>query len=248
MIDALPALPIIFGIAAGFLIGGIVKGAFGIGFPAVMMSILPVFIDPALAISLLALPIVITNIQQVTTGPEWRAVVRRFALAGAASAATILIVAQFLDDVPTRVIGLLVGAALVVFAVTGLFKISLPVSDGWRWQLGVGVGSGVIGGLTGIKVPTMIYAAALNLPRDTFVVTAGWLFFCSGSGLLVGLVAGDMLSGAALALSVTGVVMALIGFQVGERVRKGIDPARFRKMLLWLMLILGLRMVWANLV
>ena len=46
-------LKLIAAVLLSFLVGGSVKGAFGIGFPAVVMSILPLFIEPSLAIALL---------------------------------------------------------------------------------------------------------------------------------------------------------------------------------------------------
>ncbi len=248
MIDALPPLPLLLAVMATLLLGGTVKGAFGIGFPAVVMSILPFFADPALGVTILALPIVVTNIQQVLGYEHWRDIVRRFLVAGLATAVSILIVSQFLDDVPTRVLSLCVGIALVLFAVTGLFKVKLPVTESVGWQLGVGIGSGIIGGLTAVKAPSMIYAAALNLPRDVFVATAGFLFLSGGVGLLTGLLAGSMLNAATLPLSVAALVAGLAGFRLGALIRRHIRPELFRNLLLWLMLILGLRLVLMNLI
>lgn len=248
MLATLPELSLFLTVACAVIVGGVVKGAFGIGFPAVAMSILPLFVPPALAVTILALPIVVTNIQQLTSYPDWRGVVRRFWVAGATGAVTILIVSQFLDDAPAPVLAICIGAALVIFALTGLFKLNLRASDSLPWQVGVGLGSGVIGGLTAIKAPTMIYTAALDLPRDMFVATAGFLFLSTGVGLLTGLFAGSMLDAVSLPLSVAAVVAAMLGFKIGEAIRHRLNPALFRKLLLWLMLLLGLRMIAVNLV
>ena len=248
MIEALPSLSLIAAILIGFTVGGSVKGAFGIGFPAVVMSILPFFIAPSLAIALLALPIVVTNIQQIVTMPGWPKVVLRFLLAGISTGITMLIVSQFLVEASRPFVEICVGLALVIFALTGLFKIDLPVSDGWRWQLGFGITSGIVGGLTAIKAPTMIYTAALKLPRDEFMVAAGFMFFCGGTGLLTGVLTGGLLDLALLPLSIAAVAAAFVGFKIGERVRARLQPELYRKLLLWLMLVLGLRMVWMNLV
>ena len=58
-------LALVFGV---MVVAGTVKGALGIGLPAVAMSVLPLFIDPAIAVALLTLPILLTNAQQVITG------------------------------------------------------------------------------------------------------------------------------------------------------------------------------------
>ena len=47
------------------VLSGSVKGIFGIGFPVVAMATLPLFITPITAITVIALPIVVTNIQQL---------------------------------------------------------------------------------------------------------------------------------------------------------------------------------------
>ena len=52
-------------IMLGLVLSGSVKGIFGIGFPVVAMAILPLFITPVTAITVIALPIVVTNIQQL---------------------------------------------------------------------------------------------------------------------------------------------------------------------------------------
>ena len=248
MLAVLPELGLFLTIGLAVAVGGVVKGAFGIGFPAVVMSILPFFVEPALAVTILALPIVVTNLQQLLSYPAWREVVRRFRIAGLSGAITILIVSQFLDNAPTRFLALAIGFGLILFALTGLFKINLRAGEGPGWQLSVGIGSGVLGGLTAIKAPTMIYAAALDLPRDVFVAVAGFLFLTTGVGLLTGLLFGSMLDAVTLPLSVAAVVAALAGFKIGEIVRKHLNPALFRKLLLWLMLLLGLRMVLVNLI
>ena len=58
-------------IMLGLVLSGSVKGIFGIGFPVVAMAILPLFITPITAITVIALPIVVTNIQQLFSEKEW---------------------------------------------------------------------------------------------------------------------------------------------------------------------------------
>ena len=49
-----------------FLFAGIIKGFLGIGLPAAAMAFLTLVMDPTIAISLLTLPIIFTNIMQYT--------------------------------------------------------------------------------------------------------------------------------------------------------------------------------------
>ena len=56
--------PILASFLAIFLFAGIIKGFLGIGLPAAAMAFLTLVMDPTIAISLLTLPIIFTNIMQ----------------------------------------------------------------------------------------------------------------------------------------------------------------------------------------
>ena len=247
MIEALPPLTLAALILSTFIFSGVVKGAFGIGFPSVAMSILPFFIEPALAVTLLAVPIVFLNFQQMVSIKGWQSIARRFWPTALAVAVTALLVSQLLDDVPSQFISICVGIALIIFALTGLFRLDLPVNDGLGWQLGIGIGAGIIGGLTAIKAPILIYSVAMRLPRDTFVAMTGFLLFSGGAGLLVGVSVGSMFNSFLLPVSAAAVVISVVGFKIGEAVRSRLRPELFRKLLLWLLLILGIRIVLVSL-
>lgn len=238
-------LAIVFGI---LLLGGIVKGAIGIGLPALSMSLLPLFIEPALAVTLLTIPIIVTNLQQVVTVPGWTAIAKRFAVAGGSVFVTIAFVSLFLADVPGRIIGLIVGLSLTLFALASLMNLRLPVTTAPKWQVLTGVLAGITGGLSAVKSPIMIYCAALNLPRDIFVVAAGFLFLMGGLGMLLGQASADLMNSTTIIPAIAAVVVAIIGFQIGATLRKKINAALFRKLLLGAMLLLGLRQIWVNLV
>lgn len=230
------------------LMGGIVKGALGIGLPALSMSLLPLVIEPALAVTLLTIPIIVTNLQQVVSMPGWSVIARKFVVAGLSVFVTIAIVSLFLADVPGRWIGLIVGLSLTLFAVASLMKLQLPVTTAPKWQVLTGVLAGITGGLSAVKTPIMIYCAALNLPRDTFVVAVGFLFLMGGLGMFVGQTSADLMNRDTIVPSALALVVAMVGFQIGAHIRRGINAALFRKLLLGAMLLLGLRQIWVNLV
>lgn len=229
------------------LLGGIVKGAIGIGLPALSMSLLPLFIEPALAVTLLTFPIIVTNAQQVLTVPGWSSVARRFAPAGISLFAVIAVFSLFLAEVPSRAIGLIVGLSLTLFAIASLMNLRFPVTAATGWQILFGGLAGITGGLSAVKTPVMIYCAALNLPRDTFVVAAGFLFLMGGLGMLLGQASAELMSAAMLIPAAMAVAVAIAGFQIGAVLRRGINAALFRKLLLGAMLLLGLRQIWVNL-
>jgi len=239
---------ILGGIALAILFAGSVKGAIGIGFPAVAMSMLPLMIPPALAITILALPIVVTNVQQVFATPGWSAVMRRFWPAGLTILVVTFFVSQSLELASASVMEVVVGVSLILFSGAALFNIRLPVNDGVVWQVAAGTVSGIIGGLSAVLSPAIIYTAALELPRDTFVTTVGFLFLCGGVGLLSGIATTTLLDTPTFLASIAATVVAIAGFSLGSMLRKRLSVAAFRTVLLWMMLALGLRGVLVNLI
>lgn len=247
MIEAFPAIPIILGILAVFLIGGTVKGSLGIGFPAVVMSLLVIFIDPALGVTLLAVPIFVTNAWQFISVKGWPAIARQYLLAGICTAVTVFVVVQFVAEVPARWINVAVGFSLCIFSLASLLKLEPKVNSGPGWQALVGVSSGLLGGISAVVAPIMIYTVALKLPREQFICLAGFLFFSSGVGLVAGTFSASLMNGITFTLSAVATAAALAGFQVGAMIRQRLSDKMFRMLLLWIILALGVRLVLVNL-
>ena len=61
--------------------------------------------------------------------------------------------------------------------------------------------------------------------------------------LIAGFSSNGMLTGPLALVSVTMTIPAIIGFQVGERVRKRLDTERFRTVVLIIFLFLGLNLL-----
>ena len=60
--------PLLFFIAAAFLLAGFVKGALGLGLPTVSMGLLAVTMPPSRALAIVIVPAIVTNIWQTFVG------------------------------------------------------------------------------------------------------------------------------------------------------------------------------------
>ena len=69
--------PVLFLIAAAFLLAGFVKGVIGLGLPTVSMGLLAVTMPPSHALAIVIVPAVVTNIWQTFVGPYLRDIIRR---------------------------------------------------------------------------------------------------------------------------------------------------------------------------
>ena len=246
MISAFPETAIFLTILAIFLLAGIVKGSLGIGLPAVVMAIFPIVAEPALGVALLAIPIIAANGTQFLTVQGWPATLRRFRVAGISVAVTIFVVVQFVDDVPARAINIAVGVSLVLFALTSLLRFEFRMTDHAAWQALVGIAAGLIGGVSAVKAPIMIYTIGLKLPREEFICAAGFLFFMGGVGLTLGTLNAALLNTVTTLLSLICCAVALTGFRIGTIIRKRLSDKVFQTTILWVILALGLRLIVTN--
>ena len=242
----LPSLDpqLIASICAIFVFAGIVKGFLGIGLPAAAMGLLTLIISPTEAISLLWLPILFTNIFQYGRARNKREIVMTYKWFAAAIFCSIFLTSLFINDYPTALLTVAIGIAMVVFSLNLLFGLSLPVGPGRGWQVGVGIVSGVLGGLSSIwSPPVAMYLMARNTPKDMFIGTTGFLFLAGCLPLGAGLVISGLITWPVIVKSLLGLLMTLTGFRIGEILRERISQDRFRQIVLVAFLIMGGRLI-----
>jgi uncharacterized membrane protein YfcA len=242
----LPSLdPLLIASVCGiFVFAGIVKGFLGIGLPAAAMGLLTLIISPTEAISLLWLPILFTNAFQFGRARNKREIMVTYKWFAAAIFFSIFLTSLFINDYPTALLTVAIGVAMVIFSLNLLFGLSLPVGPGRGWQLGVGVVSGVLGGLSSIwSPPVAMYLMARNTPKDMFIGTTGFLFLAGCLPLGAGLVISGLITGPVIVKSLLGLLMTLTGFRIGEIMRERVSQDRFRQIVLIAFLIMGGRLI-----
>ena len=246
----LPSLdPLLIASICGiFIFAGIVKGFLGIGLPAAAMGLLTLIFPPTEAISLLWLPILFSNMFQFGRARNKREIAVTYKWFAAAIFISIFLTSLFINDYPTALLTVAIGIAMVVFSMNLLFGLSLPVGPGRGWQVGVGIVSGVLGGLSSIwSPPVAMYLMARNTPKDMFIGTTGFLFLAGCLPLGAGLVISGLITWSVIVKSLLGLLMTLIGFRIGEILRERISQDRFRQVVLVAFLIMGGRLITTGL-
>src|ERR1700760_2997020 len=112
--------PLLFLIAAAFLIAGFVKGALGLGLPTVSMGLLAVAMPPAQALAIVIVPGVLTNIWQTFAGPYFLGIVRRLWPLLLGLAVGIWLNADMMTGPYARYGTVLIGVLLVIYAIISL--------------------------------------------------------------------------------------------------------------------------------
>ncbi len=231
-------------IMLALVLSGSVKGVFGIGFPVVAMAILPLFITPISAITVIALPIVVTNIQQLFSEKEWRQIIIKYRYMALFMLLASFLSSQILTQISVDLITAIIGFALALFAIYSLFNFTLPITTHSSWQIIAGASSGLLSGMTGIQSTAIIYFASLDISRDEFVGAVGYIFLVGGLGLSIGLINNNFLNSSTVMLSLFGVLFSVVGFKLGSLLRPYIHSELFKKLLFLLMLIIGMKQIY----
>ena len=141
------------------------------------MALLTIFIDPKTAISLMVLPIIFANIMQFFRSEERRQTAQKYKYFALTIMFSIFITSLFIASYPTALLTVAIGVAMVVFSLNLLFGMTLPISSHLGWQVGVGLISGILGGLSSIwSPPVAMYLLARNVSKEEFIGASG---FCS---------------------------------------------------------------------
>ena len=235
-------------IAAAFLIAGIVKGTLGMGLPAILMAMLTMIMSPLTAIPLITLPMLVSNVVQFARGPSPQQVVKGYWVFALAIVVTLGVTASNITSFPETLLLLSIGVAMVLFAVPSLFGVRFPVGPGLIWQVVAGSVAGVLGGLSAVwSPPVVMYTMGRNVDKDEFIGINGFLFMVGSLTLALALGGVGLLTYEVMVPSIAGLVIAMIGFRLGEILRQHINRELFRKLILLAFLILGGRLVVTSL-
>src|SRR4051794_11053290 len=138
-------------IFAVFVLAGFIKGVLGLGLPTVAVALLSLAMIPAEAAAILVVPSLVTNVWQFAMGPELGPLVRRLFTMMVGVCAGVAIGAGLLTGPDAQHAAVLLGIALVLYAILGLASVRFRVplkSEPWLSPV-VGVATGVVSAATG---------------------------------------------------------------------------------------------------
>lgn len=233
-------------IGAVFLLSGLVKGVVGMGFPTVAIALLGLVLPPAGAAALLIVPSLVTNVWQMLAGPALRMLARRMATMMVGVAVGIALTIGVLTGASSGLAQAALGAILLGYGVYGLWGRGFVVSAAMqpRWSPLVGLVTGLIAGATGVfAIPAVPYLNAIGLTRDELIQALGLSFTISTAALALALAASNQYSLATATGSLLAVLPAVAGMYAGQRLRRKISPATFRRWFFVGLILLGLSML-----
>jgi uncharacterized membrane protein YfcA len=233
-------------IAGVFVLAGFVKGVVGLGLPAISMGLLALVMPPADAASVLILPTVATNIWQMAAGPNLKPMAARLWPVMLGVICGTLAGAGWLVDTHGHYGTSLLGAALALYALSGLASIHFTVSRRTEPWLGpiVGLITGLVAAATGVfAMPAVIYLQAIGIEKEDLVQALGLSFTVSSLALAVSLASVSALNLSLGPASIGALAVACAGMWLGQVLRLRLRPETFRLVFLIGLLALGLYLI-----
>ncbi|MCH7793781.1 MAG: sulfite exporter TauE/SafE family protein [Proteobacteria bacterium] len=233
-------------LALGLVAGGVTKGFAGSGLPTVSVASMAIVIDVPTAVALMPIPLLVANARQAFRGGYMRNAMRCFWPLLVCLPFGAVLGVKVLTGIDARTVSGLVGAIVVAFALLSQVRFEWRVSARRERQLQplVGLGAGVIGGISSIFAPLIVmHLMSLRLPKDEFVGTVGLAYLVGIVPMILALTAFGRLGQTETLWGAAALVPVLAGMFLGERLRGHFSETLFRRCLLVLLLLAGLNLI-----
>jgi len=228
--------------------GGLIKGALGVGTPLLTVPMMAQVLPPQMAIAIMAVPVVVANLWQFAQAEPSSAVIARFWPTLVAILVGTWIGVKILSIIDEKTLLVLVGAAVIAFALLQGSKFRLHLPDRLVKPAGVlfGGASGLIGGVSSFFGPMLItYLISIRgLTKNQFVSSISFLYVSAVVPWALALFMFDILDQRLLLYSTFATLPVTLGLLAGQRIRAYISEARFQKLIIIILVISGASMLW----
>jgi uncharacterized membrane protein YfcA len=229
-----------------FLLAGFIKGLIGMGLPVVALACLGSTLGVREALTVFLVPGIVTNIYQALAGPAFRPLLKRLWSFLAAAAVGIWFGVGVAAGAKSETLVTLLGITLCTYVVVTLLRAQLPPPgprEPWMSPLMGGLG-GIMFGLTGIMiVPGILYLQTLDMTRHVFVQALGITFVTITLTLGISLTGRSLMTQDLALMSLLALIPTALGLALGQRYRHHISEARFRRIFLVALFVIGLDML-----
>lgn len=228
--------------ALAFVLGGVVKGALGVGLPLVAVPLLSLWLPSPQAIALLMAPVLLSNLWQAVEGGRVRSSLRRFGGLIAAQCVATVITVRMTLALSVEQLNVMLALAVLLAVALMAWQPSLRISPRRERVVGVGIGlmSGLLGGVSALTGPVIItYLMALKLQREDFIGSISIIYLSAAIPLYGALMLFGRVGVQEIGLSVLALLPMGLGLLAGKAVRQHLDENLFRRVLLAFLCVLA---------
>jgi uncharacterized membrane protein YfcA len=222
-----------------------VKGTIGFGFPLIAVPLLSTILGPRIAVPVVAIPTLLSNVFLISRGGFSRATAS-LAMVLAGITLGTLVGAMLITILEPRVLSVLVGAVALLYVLAAAFRLTvmIPPAAGMSAAPAVGILAGVMGGLTGISSPLLAsYLHLLRVDKREFVFWITIMFFV-GNVVQVASYAGlGLYAGPVLSASLLACLPMAAGTLSGIALQDRLHPATFSRVVLAIVFLASLNLL-----
>lgn len=233
-------------IFAGFALGGLAKGTFGLGMPLLALPVLVLVLPYQVAVALFLIPNFTANFHLAVRKGLWRQNFKRFQWLIIPMLCVIPFMAQVLIRIEQETGLLILGVISLLFVATQVMPYQPTINPSGQKFLNplVGVSAGILCGVSGLYGPVLIvYLLALRLPKDEFVSALALMYFLGSIPLYGSLAFSDILTSDVALIS--GIGACIIGLMIlmGQKIRDHLNEKCYRSLVLILLFFIGVDLV-----
>lgn len=236
-------------IACALFLGGLVKGATGAGTPVVAVPVIAAFMDIRLAVVIMVIPNLLTNLWQQWLYRSYRLPDRfalKFSVAGGLGALAGSVLLTSLDG---DILSILLVTA--VFAYIGIrlgrpeFRLSFTRAA--QIVLPMGLIGGMLQGMAGISAPAAVsFLNAMRLERAQFISTVSTFFVAMSVVQVFALVYFGLMTPATIGMSLAALPPLFVSMPLGAWAARKMSATAFDRALLILLTVLSIRLLYTS--
>jgi uncharacterized membrane protein YfcA len=233
-------------VLGAYFISAFLKGISGLGFSTICLGLLAIFLEPKLAIPLVFLPSLCSNVIVMLEAGHFLESLKRFWLLYISALPGLVIGIIFLNNSGSDGPRLILGVIMLIYSLWA-FRIGvIHLSEKHEKSLVIpmGVISGMVNGATGSQImPVMPFLLSLKMDRNLLVQTMNCAFTLNTLVMITGFSKIGLYTLPVMTLSVAGILPVALGVYLGGRIRRRATEAVFRKMVLGLLMLMGIILI-----
>lgn len=224
------------------MLGGVVKGALGVGLPLVAVPLLSLVLPAPHAIGSLVVPVLGSNLGQAVRGGRWLESLHRFGFLISAQVLATVLTVRLTLSLPTRQLDILLAFALLASVAMVALKPAIQPRPEHANKVGILVGlfAGMLAGVSSLTGPAIIsYLTALKLDREAFVRSISIIYLCGALPLYAAMLAFGSTGWKEVSFSAAAVLPTAVGLFFGTMLRSKVGELLFRRALLLFLTVIS---------
>ncbi len=231
------------------VVGGLAKGLTGLGVQALSIPALALVVPLEIAIGLGIAPAFSSSLYQAFFIGKFKVIWRRTLMIVLPCCATLFLGTAILANVDRVLLAGVLGIILCIYALYALSRPALPPIGGkepWLSPI-IGAITGIAGGATGMFImPAAPYFQLLGFRRDELVQAVSLAAVIVMPILAFALNRNNLITQPVGLISLALVVPTFVGLYFGARLRERLSEVLFRKLFVFMLLLLGIAITARN--